>query len=135
MEPQFRKLLCETIGLGHLLEISMIDDVEDIRVFKEVIRHAFLSKTFSEWQIIFSEIQACVEPVLTFSEACEHPQIKARDMIVQVPKKDGRYQKQIASPIKFSASQPEYKHIGPKLGADSEEILQHLGVKGDSSIR
>ena len=124
VEPQFRKLLCETIGLDHLLEISMSDDVKDIHEFKEAIRDAFLSKTFSEWQTIFSEIQACVEPVLTFSEACEHPQIKARDMIVQVPKKDGGYQKQIASPIKFSASQPQYKHIGPKLGADSKEILQ-----------
>ena len=36
----------------------------------------FSVKHLTNGKSIFSEIQACVEPVLTFSEACEHPQIK-----------------------------------------------------------
>ena len=56
-------------------------------------------------------------------------------MIVHVPKKDGGYQKQIASPIKFSASQPVYKHIGPKLGADDNGNTSALGIKEQGNIR
>jgi alpha-methylacyl-CoA racemase len=126
LEPPFRKLLCEAIGRMDMVNISMSDNSEDVQAFKEAVRTAFLSKTYNEWQDIFSDIEACVEPVLTFAEACEHPQIQAREMIVDVPKKDGGYQKQIACPIKFSAYQPVYKHTGVSLGANTLEILQYL---------
>ena len=57
-----------------------------------------LSKTYEEWLEVFNEdFEGCVEPVLTFPEACEHPQLKAREMIVTIPKKRWHYAKQIAS--------------------------------------
>ena len=124
VEPSFRQLLCETLEISHLLEMSMSNHPTDKQTFKNAVSQAFLSKTYSEWQRIFSKIDACVEPVPTFSEACEHPQIQARGMIVEVPKENGGYQKQIASPIKFSGYQPVYKHIGSKVGANTTEVLQ-----------
>ncbi|WP_440310925.1 hypothetical protein, partial [Klebsiella pneumoniae] len=33
---------------------------------------------------MFSGVDACVEPVLSLSEAVEHPQLKARELISQV---------------------------------------------------
>lgn len=100
LEPQFRKLLCEAIELPHLLPLSFSDAPADIDAFKTAVTDAFRSKSFAEWTSIFQELEACVEPVLTFAEACEHPQMKAREMIVDVPKSDGTMQRQFAFPIK-----------------------------------
>ncbi len=134
LEPQFRKLLCESIGRPDLLAMSLSEEPDDMQSFKEVVKHAFLQKTFAEWQIIFDRNQACVEPVLTFAEACEHPQIAARAMVAEVPRADGSTQRQIAFPIKFSKEKPVYRHIGAKLGEDTAAVLRSLGYD-DAQIK
>ncbi|MDS9473083.1 CaiB/BaiF CoA-transferase family protein [Sporosarcina pasteurii] len=129
LEPAFRKVLCEAIGQPELLNIAMSETVEDQKQFKETLQHIFLSKTFDEWLTIFDEdFEGCVEPILTFSEASRHPQLQAREMIVDVPKENGEYAQQIAFPIKFSSTEPIYKHTGGKLGAHIEEILMEQGI-------
>lgn len=131
IEPQFRKLLCEAIGKGDLFELSLSMEPEDMRIYKEVVRKAFLSKTFSEWNSIFAGLEACVEPVLSLAEASEHPQIVDRKMVVEVPKLDGSYQKQIACPIKSNVFNPEYKHVGVEHGKDTDEIVKSLDLPID----
>lgn len=126
IEPKFRKLLCEGIDRGDLIGLSFSEKPEDIRAFKMEVQAAFLKKTFMEWHAIFSEINACVEPVLTFAEACDHPQIVNRGMIVEVPRPDGGYQRQIACPIKSTVFKPEYKHTGVGLGENNAEIVLPL---------
>lgn len=127
LEPHFRKQLCEALGLPHMLNIAASMKRDDVRLFKEAVQKKFLEKTFQEWVDIFADIDACVEPVLSFSEACQHPQLLARNMIVEVPREDGTTQKQIASPIKSTAFKPEYKFVGGKRGRDTEEILLKAG--------
>jgi alpha-methylacyl-CoA racemase len=124
LEPPFRKRLCEAINREDLYEMSMSQTSENLLIFKEAVKEAFLQKTFVEWQEIFSEVEACVEPVLTFAEACEHPQTISRGMIVEVPRVEGGKQKQMACPIKSSIFNPEYKHVGLNPGESNEEILK-----------
>ncbi|PID04053.1 carnitine dehydratase [Sporosarcina sp. P2] len=127
VEPAFRKQLCEAIGHPELLSVAMSQAPADMHSFTERLKKAFLSKTYDEWLPIFEEFQACVEPVLPFSEACGHPQIKAREMVIEVPKSDGTSQSQIAHPIKFSKGSPSYKHVGGKLGEDTVDVFEALG--------
>lgn len=68
-----------------------------------------------------------MEPVLTFAEACEHPQLQARGMIVDVPKVNGASQKQMATPIKFSSAKPIYQHVGTAIGENTTDILVGQG--------
>ncbi|MGG0174752.1 CaiB/BaiF CoA transferase family protein [Gottfriedia acidiceleris] len=130
-EPEFRKLLCEAIGRGDLFDLSLSLFQDEIRTFKKIVKEAFLTKTFSEWKEIFEGIEACVEPVLSLAEACEHPQLVERKMVVEVPKLDGGYQKQIACPIKSNEFTPEYKHVGLELGKNTEEIMQSLDLPAE----
>lgn len=128
LEPQFRKLLCEALDIPELIQSTFNDSHYTQMRFKEAIRDAFLTKTFDEWLEVFSDdFHGCVEPVLTFPEACEHPQIQARNMIVDVPKKDGTTQKQIGTAIKFNDVKPTYQYIGAKIGEHTDEILQQFG--------
>ena len=121
-------MLCEALDIPELIDNTFNDSYYTQIRFKEAVHDAFLSKTYEEWLEVFNEdFEGGVEPVLTFPEACEHPQLKAREMIVAIPKGDGTLQQQVASPFKFDGSDPEYKHVGAKLGEHNEEILSSLG--------
>jgi len=76
----------------------------------------------AQWQDVFANVDACVEPVLTITEAAEHPQLKARGMVIDVAKGNGGGQKQIGHPIKFSATPCESRYIGRTLGADNGDF-------------
>ncbi|PLT35514.1 CaiB/BaiF CoA-transferase family protein [Bacillus sp. V5-8f] len=133
LEPKFFASLCEAIGRPDLVQTAMKQSEEGIRSLKTALKHIFREKTFAEWKEIFSQREACVEPVLDFAEACGHPQISAREMIVEVPDGKGSLQKQIANPIKSTAFNPVYYHTGSKLGEHTEKVLREMG-KSDKEI-
>ena len=128
LEPQFRKLLCEALDIPELIDSTFNGSSYTQQRFKEAVKDAFCSKTFDQWLEIFNEdFHGCVEPVLTFDEACEHPQIQARNMVVEIPKSDGTTQRQIGTALKFEGVEPTYQYVGAKMGAHTEEILTDYG--------
>ena len=64
---------------------------------------------------------------LRLAEAVEHPQIRARELVVAVPREGKTAQRQMATPIKFSAGLPAPRHIGAAVGEHNEEVLLGLG--------
>lgn len=132
LEPQFLKLLCEALEIPDSFTMALSEKAEDQQAFKQRVKDIFLSKSYDEWLGIFNEgFEGCVEPVLSFAEATEHEQIQARQMVIEVPKEDGTTQRQIASPIKFSAAEPVYSHVGAKLGQHTEAILLAQGFTSE----
>lgn len=128
LEPQFFMQFCAAIGKPELSTKGLVLVPDVVAGVKSEIAQAMKQKTFAEWSVVFAAIDSCTEPVLTFTEACEHPQMKARQMLVDVPKPNGGTQKQIASAIKFSTAKPRYDFIGAPLGAHTDEILGGAGV-------
>lgn len=127
LEPQFFMAFANAIGRPDLIPFSIRHDEEAVTFVKTAIREAIVQKTFSEWIAIFSPIEACVEPVLSFAEACEHPQLLSRQMLVDVPTPNGKTQRQIATPIMFSATPNQYHLSGTELGSDTQKILLAQG--------
>ncbi|RHW32767.1 CoA transferase [Lysinibacillus yapensis] len=131
LEPQFRKLLCEALDIPELIHSTFNDSAYTQKRFKEAVKDAFLTKDFDEWLDIIKDLDACVEPVLTFEEACDHPQIQARQMIVEVPDANGNKQKQIGAAIKFDGAEPTYRFVGARLGEHTNEVLKNLGYSDE----
>ena len=134
LEPQFFMQFCNAIGKPELSGRGLAMDPDVVAEVKGEIAEAMKQKTFDEWREIFAEVDSCTEPVLSFSEAVEHPQIQARNMVVDVATESGEAQKQVASPFKFSATEPEYRHTGVQLGAHTEQVLRENGY-GDADIQ
>jgi len=130
IEPQFFAQFVTALGHpewgGRGLALNLPLQVELKKELAEVLK----TRTYDEWCEVFAALDCCVEPVLTFSEACEHPQIQARELLVDVPTSNGT-QKQLASPVKFSATGPRYDHIGAALGEHTREILRQAGMDAD----
>jgi len=123
LEPLFFMAFANAIGRADLIPLSIRHDGEAVSFVKAAIREAIIQKTFNEWITIFASIEACVEPVLSFAEACEHPQLLSRQMLVDVPTPNGKTQRQIATPIVFSATPNQYRLSGTALGSDTKNVL------------
>ena len=80
---------------------------------------------------IFKNLDACVMPVNTFAEACEDPQIKARDMVLNIEHPKFGNVKNVASPIKYSRTPLKIRSLAPKMGQETEDILKSLGYLDD----
>ena len=120
LEPQFSSRLCDILGIADMKSYGLSQNPGHQQKLKEAIKQAIAGKTLQEWQALFSDQDACVEPVLTISEAAAHPQLQARDMVIGVSRGDGSVQKQLGHPIKFSLTPCESRFTGRALGADND---------------
>ena len=69
--------------------------------------------------------------MLSFDEAQEHPQLKSRGLVVEVPDSEGSSRRQLASPLRFSKTPPSYRHSGGPVGEHTVAVLEELGYSDD----
>lgn len=82
IEPQFFAAFCEAIGRPDLIESGVVP--QNLEEVKQEVRDIILTKTRGEWMDIFNNTDACVEPVLSLSEALNDPHTKKRNMVVEL---------------------------------------------------
>lgn len=127
LEPAFMQQLCTALGRPELAAQGLSPKPEQQQALKLELQIEFEKHDFAQLCELFASVDACVEPVLSLAEAIEHPQLKARQLVSQVPRGDGSTQPQMACPLKFSGGLPEPRHIGATLGAHTDEVLAELG--------
>lgn len=88
------------------------------RLFTATIK----SKTRDEWEKVFEGSDACVAPILSLSEAADHPHNAARGTFAR---REGVLQP--ASAPRFSRTVPEMGAPPRPLGADTDTVLRDYG--------
>lgn len=126
LEPQFFAQFVDLAGLPGDHKPTQNDEPEWPQ------RHAlyeqvFKTKTRDEWTALFDGTDACVAPVLTWSEAPTHPHMQAREVFTQV---DGVTQ--VTPAPRFSRSAPGPVGKPPAPGADTDTVLAELGYDADT---
>jgi len=132
LEPQFFAAFCNAIKRPDLIPGGV--ETENIAKVKPEIRQIIKSKTREEWINLFQEGDACVEPVLTVSEALNSENTKARELIIEVVLPSGKAIHQIANPIKFSETPQAYEKAGVLGGPHTKEVILELGYSVDEYI-
>ncbi|MDY6789897.1 MAG: CaiB/BaiF CoA-transferase family protein [Thermodesulfobacteriota bacterium] len=125
LEPKFFSAFCNTIGCPDLIEGGVMP--KEIDQVKTKVRRIIKAKTRQEWEEIFKDVDACVEPVLTLSEAFNDPHVNHRGLVVDVKLPDGGSVRQIGTPIRFSETPLHYSGAGQPAGTDNREVLLKLG--------
>lgn len=121
LEPQFHALLLKKAGLPDDHQETQNDEPK--WAARHVLyAHAFLCKTRDEWAEVFMGSDACVVPVLTFSEAQFHPHMAARQTIVA----PGGIVQAAPAP-RFSRTAAAMPKPPTAIGADTDGVLQGLG--------
>ena len=66
-------------------------------------------------------------PINNIEQAIAHPQVAARNMMVEVPDGSGGTLKLAGNPLKMSASPSTTRRAAPDLDADRAAILSYIG--------
>lgn len=127
LEPVFLARLCAVLDLEQEMVLAQSAAPSDRARFKASVSEAIASADLAEWCVRFDGADACVEPVLSFDEACEQPHLVARGMVVEVPDGEGGSQRQIGQPLRFGAGEAHYSHTGSVVGGHTSEVLAELG--------
>ncbi len=123
LEPQFYELLLEGLGLiGESLPAQM--DRSQWRPMKERFAEIFASRTRDHWTEIFAGVDACVTPVLSPSEAANHPWNAERAVFARV---DGITQPNPAP--RYSRTPASIRSAPFSLADGTDERLSAWGVE------
>ncbi len=117
LEPQFKQRLLETLNAT---ELACLDD----HTLKIRLQAIFLTEDLAVWQQRFAQVDACVEPVLTMSEAAEHPAFVSRDLI----RRTDEGEVQIAPAIRFDNRSSELPADAPLRGVDTDSVMSASGL-------
>jgi alpha-methylacyl-CoA racemase len=89
---------------------------------RERLAQRFKTKTRAQWCALLEGSDACFAPVLSMSESAEHPQVRARNGLIEL---DGVLQP--APAPRYSRSQPETPAPPSHPGADTDVALSRWG--------
>jgi len=127
IEPQFYAELLEKTGLaGEDLPHQM--DRTGWAGSKERLAAIFRSKTRDEWCEIMEGSDVCFAPVLSMTEAQQHPHIRARNTFVEVAGSP-----QPAPVPRYSRTEARISGPPPHAGEHTDEILAEFGF-GDAEV-
>lgn len=87
-------------------------------------------KSKEEWVCEFNENDVPAGPINKFSDVFDDPQVKHRDMVVEMEHPTAKKVKLVGSPLKMSNTPVEFTKYPPLLGEHTEEVLKGLGYSG-----
>jgi alpha-methylacyl-CoA racemase len=127
IEPQFSRNFFNAINRPDLIQGGVTP--KNVTEVKHEIQDVIMTRTRDEWVEIFKNTDACVEPVMTLSEAFSDALVKERELVVEVPSEGGRRIRQLANPIKYSETKHVYRSVGvsASTGGHTKEVLKDIG--------
>ena len=121
LEPKFWQALCAALERPDLAPFGLATGSEGRRV-KAELAALLASQPLAYWQPLLAAADCCVTPILRLDETLDHPQIVAREMVVEI---GGT--RQYAPPFKLSAWPWASATPAPAAGADSDAVLAAAG--------
>ncbi|WP_306250657.1 CaiB/BaiF CoA-transferase family protein [Parvularcula sp. IMCC14364] len=122
IETQFYANLRDALGLDDPA-FDAQQDPDSWPELKEQLTAIFKTRTRDEWCALLEDAEICFAPVLSLSEAPDHPHNQARQTFTEV---DGH--KLPAPAPRYSVSKTRAPSAAPAIGAHTDEILSDLGL-------
>lgn len=127
----------EVVGLGDLVEDERFATnparVRNRDELVPLIEAALAARSATDWTTLLTEAGVPVGPILTVPETVTHPQVLAREMVVDLPHPTEGSVRTLGSPLKLSGTPPTLRHASPTHGQDTAHILTSMGL-GDEEI-
>lgn len=135
LEKKFWANLCRVMGIeGHEGDTFQPNhftfgsgDSGGFAEARDKVRRSFLTRTRDEWFDVLRKADVPVGKVQTMKELSGDPQMRHRNMILEID--DPRVGKvtQIGSPLKLSDTPVQMHGLSPLLGENTEELMLGLG--------
>ncbi|MEE8158477.1 MAG: CaiB/BaiF CoA-transferase family protein [Dehalococcoidia bacterium] len=132
---RFWQRFCKALGREDLVEMPEYaqnkDRVKNRDQLVALLQQEFDTRSTNRWVDILEEAGVPCGPINDLADVFSDPQVKARDMLLEVQHPSAGKIKQTGIPIKFSATPGSIDSPPPLLGQQSKEILLELGYSQD----
>ena len=122
--------LCNILEKPELLTDSRFDNNSNrtahVKELTGILNEVFSKKTIAEWMTVLEEAELPCAPINTVDKIVNDPQIKAREMIVEVEHPVAGHLKMAGLPIKMSATPGAVERPAPLLGQHTAELLKEI---------
>lgn len=131
LEPQFWKAFCESVEHPEWDRPDYFEPGPHQKELQQKIADLFKQKSQAEWIEHFQKEDCCCEPVLKLDEVMEDPQMRTRQMVVEMVHESWGAYRQLGIAPKFSKTPGSLRSHAPQLGEHTEEVLRKLGYSSD----
>ncbi|MGQ0511494.1 MAG: CaiB/BaiF CoA transferase family protein [Betaproteobacteria bacterium] len=136
-DGQFERF-CQVAGCAELAQEArfrtmsqrIVHRAELIPLIAEVMR----MRTKAEWIELLEAATVPCGPINNMKEVFEDPQVKHRQLRVDIPHSLGGMAPVVASPLRLSKTPVEYRLAPPTLGQHNEEVLKDLLGKSQAEF-
>ena len=133
VENRFWKNLCDYFGVPEYAPLQYDDSRrEELLSFVE---QRIRQKTLIEWEKELAGLDICWGPVRTAEEALASPLFADREMVVEIPEKNGGSTTGIGIPVKLSKTPGTLRTPAPAFGENTLSILRSMGYSEEKIIQ
>jgi CoA:oxalate CoA-transferase len=122
--------LCAILGCPELTTDERFNDngkrTANVKVLTPILNAIFIKKTIVEWLEVLEKAELPCAPINTIDKIINDPQIKAREMMVELDHPIAGHQKMAGVPVKMSKTPGKVEFHAPLLGQHTAEILEEL---------
>ena len=129
IEPQFYALLLEKTGLTNDPAFAKQMDPSQWPMLKTKLQDVIKQKTQAQWCAIMEGTDVCFAPVLSMTEATQHPHHIARNTFIDIAGVT-----QPAPAPRFSRTSPETPTPPAHAGQHSTQILNEWGISNINEL-
>lgn len=126
------KQFAPVVGLAHLVDDPRFATnparVRNRVLLLDLLSEAMEQRSSSEWMERLAAVGVPAAPINTVDQALDHPQVRARDMVVTLQHPSAGPLQMVGNPVKLSADPPVMRSAPPLVGQDTVSILQELGL-------
>jgi CoA:oxalate CoA-transferase len=123
-------IFCAVIGRTDIIDDKLFETnwtrTQNYAVLEPIMNEAFKTRTTAEWLKEFEAVQIACGPVNTVDMVAEDPQVKVRDMFINVHHPIAGDIKLVNTPIKYSRTPCRPEKPSPDLGENNEEVLRGI---------
>jgi crotonobetainyl-CoA:carnitine CoA-transferase CaiB-like acyl-CoA transferase len=131
--------IAAVLGLSSLVQDPRFRTNADRMAHKEELAGIIAERTkvlsSAEWINAFEDAGVPAGPINRIGDMLADPQVKARDMVVEVEHPSAGRVKALGLPIKFSVTPGRVKRAAPRFGEHTREVLATLGYSAEEIER
>ncbi len=132
------RIFCPLMGIEELMDDPRYATnkarVENREPLCAKLQEIFLTKTYEEWEELFLKHGIPVGAINTIDQVVNHPQVKAREMIVESDHPVAGKVKIVGVPLKLSETPGQIREPAPLLGQHTDEVLRKYLQMQDEEI-
>ena len=129
-DGQFARF-CEAAGQTFHLDARFRRNDDRVRnrdVLVPLLAAVLKQRAVAEWIALFEPLGIPVGPISNLAQVFDHPQVRSRQMRLDLPHPLSGTVPSVANPIKMSGTPLRYEAAPPMLGQHTREVLESAGL-------